>query len=593
MNPETLPLHLLRPHALWLLCALPLAWAWLRRRRRPDDVWQASIDPHLRPHVLETPSPRVRGAARWPLWLAWGLAVLALSGPAWRRSPQPVWQNGRALVVALDLSSAVNADDIPPSRLLQARAKLRQLIEARPDGQIGLIAYADDAHVVTPLTEDGANVALFIDALSPEIMPVDGRQPARAIERAVELLRQGGAGSGEVLLLTDAVDAAAHAAARRALAAGYRVSALGVGSANGGEVRGRDGELRTVRLDAASLQALAAAGGGRYAELAADTGDLHALGVLDPKAASQGHVRGQQGHIWQDEGYWLLLPVLLLALWGFRRRAAPLLLVLVLAGGSVPLSLRAQAQAPTPTQRDGWWLRADQQQHRWMEAGHRAYRAGDYARAAAAYARSPEAHAQYNLGNALAKAGRYDEAIAAYDRALARAPRLPDARENRAAVERARQRKPPAGDPPRQHRNRRGSSPPDNPGPSSPKTGPAHSPPTAQTNPSPASPAPRDAPSRPSGRAGTPPPEAPDAAAQRAAEQAQRARMQRELEAARTRAGREQARQPARGRTESQAEREQREAVEAWLRRVPDTPGDWLRQKFWIEYQRRRMGEEP
>ena len=45
-------------------------------------------------------------------------------------------------------------------------------------------------------------------------------------------------------------------------------------------------------------------------------------------------------------------------------------------------------------------------------------------------------------------------------------------------------------------------------------------------------------------------------------------------------------------RTESQAEREQREAVDAWLRRVPDTPGDWLRQKFWIEYQRRRMGDD-
>ena len=44
--------------------------------------------------------------------------------------------------------------------------------------------------------------------------------------------------------------------------------------------------------------------------------------------------------------------------------------------------------------------------------------------------------------------------------------------------------------------------------------------------------------------------------------------------------------------TESQAEREQREAVDAWLRRVPDTPGDWLRQKFWIEYQRRRMGDD-
>ncbi len=46
-------------------------------------------------------------------------------------------------------------------------------------------------------------------------------------------------------------------------------------------------------------------------------------------------------------------------------------------------------------------------------------------------------------------------------------------------------------------------------------------------------------------------------------------------------------------RVESQAEREKREAVDAWLRRVPDTPGDWLRQKFWIEHQRRRMGEDP
>ena len=90
------PIHFIRPQALWLFCVLPLLWWWSRQRHRPESAWVERIDPHLRPHVLETPSPRVRGAARWPLWLAWGLAVLALSGPAWRRSPQPAWQNGRA-----------------------------------------------------------------------------------------------------------------------------------------------------------------------------------------------------------------------------------------------------------------------------------------------------------------------------------------------------------------------------------------------------------------------------------------------------------------------------------------------------------------
>ena len=252
-----LPLHFLRPQWLWLLPMLPLAWAWLRRRRRRIDLWEGRIDPHLRAHVLEG-GGQARAEARWPWLLALLLGVLALAGPAWRQLPQPAWQNGRGLVVALDLSSATSAGDLPPSRLLQAQAKLRQLLQARRDGPIALVAYADDAHAVVPLTDDTANVALFIDALSPEIMPVDGQSPARAIAFSEALLRQGGASRGDIVLITDHADQAALAAARTSAAAGYRVSALGIGTATGAEVRGRDGDMRRVRLDAAALRALAA-----------------------------------------------------------------------------------------------------------------------------------------------------------------------------------------------------------------------------------------------------------------------------------------------------------------------------------------------
>jgi Ca-activated chloride channel family protein len=206
----------------------------------------------------------VRG--RLGLWaglLAFALAILALAGPSWRSTPQPLQQGGAPLVIALDLSSASLAGDLPPSRLLQARAKIATLLRERAGAPVGLVAFADDAFTVAPVTSDAANVALFLDALAPDVMPVDGSRPDRAIEWSVELLRRAGSERGDILLLTDDADGEAQAAASRALAAGYRVSALGLGSAEGAAYRKGDGSIAQARLDAASLRALAAAGGGR------------------------------------------------------------------------------------------------------------------------------------------------------------------------------------------------------------------------------------------------------------------------------------------------------------------------------------------
>ena len=117
----------------------------------------------------------VAGAA-----LALALAVLALAGPSWRRMEVPLWQTRTPLVVAANLSGAMQANDLQPSRLLQMRAKIATLLRERAGGQVGLVAYADDAYTVAPLTDDASNVALFIDALSPDVMPVDGDRADRA-----------------------------------------------------------------------------------------------------------------------------------------------------------------------------------------------------------------------------------------------------------------------------------------------------------------------------------------------------------------------------------------------------------------------------
>src|SRR5690606_26574263 len=167
-------LHFLRPWWLLALAALPLLAWWWRARARRGDAWRDAVDAHLLPHLLEADAGNGRRRGAWPRWLALSaaaLAIVALAGPAIRKDEQPLWQAQEPLVIALDLSSATLARDLPPNRLAQARAKLATLLRERAGGQAALVAFADDAYTVAPLTEDAGNLALFLDALAPDVMP--------------------------------------------------------------------------------------------------------------------------------------------------------------------------------------------------------------------------------------------------------------------------------------------------------------------------------------------------------------------------------------------------------------------------------------
>lgn len=571
-------LHFLRPAWLLGLLALPLlAWTWRARSRR-DSPWRDAVDPHLLPHLLNDAGKAGARSGWLPLLgllTAVALALLALAGPSWRRSEQPLWQTRAPLVVALDLSSAALASDLPPSRLLQARAEIADLLKARQGGQVALVAYAEDAYTVAPLTDDVANIALFLDALHPSVMPEDGNRSGRAIDWSQRLLRQAGFDRGDILLLTGEVDVEAGDAARDAAAHGYRVSVLGLGTPAGAAYRRPDGSIGQAKLEASALQALAQAGGGQYRALQPGLADLDALGVLDPARAGARSAQGEKGSAWLDEGFWLLPPLLLLAAFAFRRGGALALLVLVVC---LPVP-------PAHAQEGTLWRRPDQVAHARMRSGEQAYREGDFEAAGESFAGIGSADGAYNLGNALAKQGRYEDAIAAYDRALAKRPGMQDAIANRKAVLDAMQRDPPKGpgdDPkpgdsdPGQSQSRPGQQGPSGRGEDESRN--AQSPPQQQGE---------DA---QDGQPGQPQQQQADPADQRAADAAQRQRMQRALEQA------QQQRQADQGqdiegrpdRAEQAAQRERSVANEAWLRRVPDDPGALLRAKFQLEHERRR-----
>jgi Ca-activated chloride channel family protein len=448
MNEALHQFHFLRPWWLLAFVLLPLV-GWIGvRRSTARTALSRLVDPELLPHLLRGRP----GSRQLPIWLfsaAWVLATLALAGPTWSRISQPLYANRAAQVLAISLSQHMLSHDVAPSRLDRVRYKAHDLLASNHDGLNALIGYAGEAFVVAPLTSDANSLSDLLDAMAPDTMPVDGDNAAAAIERGVKLIGDAKAGGGSLVVITDQADAAADAAARKALAAGVHVSVLGVGTSQGAPVPSPDGgflhdaqgHMLMARRDDASLAALAAAGGGRYVAMTADHRDIDALHA-QLRPASSMTSDGQLGDEWQDRGPWLLLPLLLIVALAFRR------------GWLLMLPLVVLPMLPTSAEATSWhdlWQRPDQQAARALQQGQpqkalqlardpalrgtAAYRTGDYADATHAFQQAHGTDGAYNLGNALARQAKYPQAIAAYDHALKLDPHNADATANRKAVE--------------------------------------------------------------------------------------------------------------------------------------------------------------
>ncbi|TXS93062.1 VWA domain-containing protein [Parahaliea maris] len=437
----------MRPEWLWaLLPALLLGWALAAAHKRSGS-WTAVIDPALLPYLVsESSTGKRRNLLPW-LLLAWLLACVALAGPSLRKIPQPVQQRQDALVVVLDLSYSMKAADLVPSRLDRARQKILDLLKQREEGQTALVAFAGDAHVVTPLTDDTGTIANLLPALNPDMMPLPGSDAASAVSLALELLRSGGALDGRILLITDGVARDQHNDIAGALdAAGVELEVMGVGTASGaplplpdgGFLKDAQGTIVVPGLDSGSLATLAERSRGRYMAMQVDNSDLERL-AHPPALPGRERLSDSERRAdhWEDQGYVLVLLLLPVAVFLFRRGVLLGLLALLWLGN--PQAARAQSW-------DDWWLTPDQQGQRALEAGDAeqaselfdnsawagtaAYEAGNYEGAAQRFAEGDSADDWYNRGNALARAGKLDEAIAAYTESLDRQPEQADAQAN-------------------------------------------------------------------------------------------------------------------------------------------------------------------
>jgi len=440
-------LHFMRPEWLWLLAPAAVLAIALWYFRGKGGSWSDVISKDLLPYLVGN-QQAARGPNLLPiLFLAWIIAAVAAAGPAWEKLPQPIHQKQDALVLALDLSYSMMAQDLSPSRLVRARQKLLDLLEQRGEGQTGLIAYAGDAHIVTPLTDDNPTIANLIPALNPGMMPVPGSDPVAAIKQSIDLLHSAKISNGKILLITDGVDkSSAKEIAHLLIGAGINLAVMGIGTRTGapiplpqgGFIKDSSGTIVIPSLDEAALRDLASASSGRYARISLDDNDLERL-LTDTLADSAGQTLALErtADAWEDRGYFLILLLLPVALALFRRGWVMCLL---------PLVFLASPQDASAQSWDDLWLTPDQQGQRALQnednesaaslfenpdwAATAAYRNEDFERAVQGFSEKETPDSWYNRGNALAKAGKLDKAIEAYEKSLELRPEQADAIEN-------------------------------------------------------------------------------------------------------------------------------------------------------------------
>ncbi|HEX9851749.1 MAG TPA: VWA domain-containing protein [Woeseiaceae bacterium] len=585
--------HFLRPEWLWGIPAVLMLAIALARRQLAPGSWQRIVDPALAPFVLVR--NQARGLSyRWWLLLHSGIiAVLSIAGPSWNRVEQPVFRSEQAIVIAVDLSYSMDAQDLTPSRLARAKLKILDILERRKSGQTALVVYSANAFTVTPLTTDSDTVAALVNSLTTDIMPSRGSYPPAAIEKGRQLLEQAGVGFGEVLLIADGgSSSAAERAANELRSSGYTLSVLGVGTlqgapipkAGGGFVTDRSGNIAVPKLAADELKRLASAGGGRYTVLTTDDRDIDTLlsGEIGDARQSDKSVATDQ---WREEGPWLLLLLLPLAALSFRRGLILVLLLIVL-----PLPQEAMAF--------GWqdlWRNKDQLGQRLLEEGNAAeaaelfadpawravasYRAGDYGGSAAGFADGEDVESLYNLGNALARLGQFESAIDAYEQALEIDPDMEDAIYNRELLKDIVQQQQDS------QNNQQGGQQSENEG-----GGAQQSETDSQSE--------QQGQEGSAGDSNSESQEGESSVRDEEMSQEDLEAMQQELE----RAAQEAEQQQGEAESEqsmSQAEseqmrrmQEQQQAMEQWLRRIPDDPGGLLRRKFQNQYQRMERDQD-
>ncbi len=282
--------------------------------------------------------------------IAFVAVVFALSGPQYGYRWETVKQRGVDLVVALDCSRSMLAADIAPTRLERAKREIIDLLEMLSGDRIGLVAFAGEAFLQCPLTQDYSAFHVFLKTLSPDFLPVGGTNLAAAVKTAMSAFDPQSLSDKAVILITDGestTGADPLEAARQAAGKDIALFCIGVGGEQGVPVPGEKGSFQKdaggkivlTSLDEKTLREMAGLTGGAYVRSVAGDMDLDAIYHQQvQKTMEKQTLESGRRRVWENRYQWFLALALLCLiaemLLGARKPVVLVLAALCVLGGA-------------------------------------------------------------------------------------------------------------------------------------------------------------------------------------------------------------------------------------------------------------------
>lgn len=443
--------HFLRPQLLWLLLlafmSLIIALAGLREKVR----WKDVIAPHLRPFMIKKGSERIKKWMHLALFVCVSLAIIGASGPTWRKIEEPEKILETPLVILLDLSQSMMAQDIQPNRLERAKFKIQDFLEAKPGARTALIGFAGTAHTIVPLTRDYKIIKSHIKTLSPAVMPFPGSDLEKALVLA-DTITSGSKAPGNILLISDDFTETSFVQIQNfVISTNNKVVILPINTISGANIpSGRQNQLvkdsrgQIIRssLDKKIIDKIGSLEKVSISPLTLDKSDMELLAKNISDHLEFKEEPDEKENNWRDEGLWLVIPLALIVLIWFRKGWViySLLLWVTLSSCSEESKFidlweskdyRAQQHYDKKQFTEAGELFTDP-----LYKGVAWYKSGNFEKAIAEFEKDTTAMGAYNLGLAYYQNGDYAAAAMAFGKASELDPDLEAAQQNKLTTQR-------------------------------------------------------------------------------------------------------------------------------------------------------------